>query len=460
MSVNRRSFLAAAAAAAVTKPGLGAVPASGDVDIAIIGAGAAGIAAARRVAATNRRYALLEANDVVGGRCVTNNGIFGVPYDLGAHWIHMPDINPVAKLAKQNGLPIYPAPRGQRIRIGRRYAREGELEEYLALSVRCERAIADAARKADISCAQALPKDLGDWRSTIDFVLGPYSCGKDLSEVSAVDFTKSDERDIDAFSKIGYGGLLSKFAGGLQIQLATPARRVEWTGRLGVEIDTPKGVIRARAAIVTASTGVLSAGKIKFIPDLPKRQQDAISKLPLGSYEHIALDLPDNPLGLQADDLMFERSNNTRTAGLLANVSGTSLCMVDVGGKFGRDLALRGEEEMVDFATKWLGDLYGSNFNKLVKRASATRWYNEPWVLGSFSCAAVGGQPSRRVLMEPLNNRLWFAGEAVHETLWGTVGGAWESGDRAAVEALRRIGAIAAPPPEAPQRARTPQRVR
>jgi monoamine oxidase len=95
-----------------------------------------------------------------------------------------------------------------------------------------------------------------------------------------------------------------------------------------------------------------------------------------------------------------------------------------------------------------------------VKRASATRWYNEPWVLGSFSCATVGGQPSRRVLMEPVNNRLWFAGEAVHETLWGTVGGAWESGDRAAVEALRRIGAIPAAPPETPQRPRVPQRAR
>ncbi len=458
MSVNRRSFLAAAAAAAVAKPGLGAVPASGEVDIAIIGAGAAGIAAARRVAATNRRYALLEANDVAGGRCVTNSSIFGVPYDLGAHWIHMPDINPVAKLAKQTGVPIYPAPRGQRIRIGRRYAREGELEEYLALSVRCERAIADAARKSDISCAQALPKDLGDWRSTLEFVLGPYSCGKDLSEVSAVDFSKSDERDIDAFCKIGYGALLAKFANDLQVQLATPVQRVEWTGRL-VEIGTSKGVIRARAVIVTASTGLLGAGKIKFIPDLPKRQQDAISKLPLGSYEHIALDLPGNPLGLQADDLMFEKSSSTHTAGLLANISGTSLCLVDVGGQFGRDLAMRGEEEMVDFAIKWLGDLYGSNFNKLVKRASATRWYNEPWVLGSFSCAVVGGEPSRRVLMEPLNGRLWFAGEAVHETLWGTVGGAWDSGDRAAVDALRHIGAIAAAP-EVPQRQRVPRRWR
>ena len=456
MSISRRLFLAGTAAAAA-RPALGAAPASGDVDVAIIGAGAAGVAAARRVIAANRRFALIEASDVVGGRCRTNTGIFGVPYDLGAHWIHMPDINPIAKLAKQVGIPTYPAPRGQRIRIGRRYAREGEIEDYLAAFVRSERAISDAARKVDVSCAQALPKDLGDWRSTIEFVMGPYSCGKDLTEVSAVDFSKSDERDIDAFCKIGFGGLLAKLAGGIPVQLATPARRIEWTGRAGVEIDTPKGTIRAKTAIVTASTNVLAAGKIRFEPELPRRVQDAVGKLSLGSYEHIALELPGNPLGMQPDDLIFEKSNSTRTAGILANVSGTPLCVVDVGGKFGRDLAMRGEEAMVDFALEWLEGLYGSNFKKTVQRASATRWYNDPWVLGSFSCASVGGQPSRRVLMEPLNGRLWFAGEAVHETLWGTVGGAWDSGERAAVEALKRIGAITEPPPQQ-QRVRVQQR--
>jgi monoamine oxidase len=453
--ISRRLFLAGTAAA-VANPALGAVPASGEVDVAIIGAGAAGIAAARRVAAANRRYALIEANDRAGGRCVTNTSIFGVPYDVGAHWIHKPDINPIAKLAKQNGIATYPAPRGQRIRIGRRYAREGELEQFLSALVRSGRASAEASRKVDVSCAQALPKDLGDWRSTIEFVLGPYSCGKDLSEVSAADFSRSAERDIDAFCNIGFGALLAKLATGIEMQLATPARRVEWVGR-GVEIETSKGLIRARTAIVTASTGVLAAGKIRFVPDLPKRLQDAIGRLPLGSYEHIALELPGNPLGMQPDDLIYEQSSSTRTAGVLTNISGTPLCIVDVGGKFGRELATRGEEAMVDFALEWLEGLYGSNFAKVVKRASATRWYNEPWVLGSFSCAVVGGQPSRGILKEPLNGRLWFAGEAVHETLWGTVGGAWESGERAAVEALKRIGAVVEPPPEV-QRPRPQQR--
>jgi monoamine oxidase len=74
-----------------------------------------------------------------------------------------------------------------------------------------------------------------------------------------------------------------------------------------------------------------------------------------------------------------------------------------------------------------------------VKRSHATRWNHEPWVLGASSVAAPGAQPSRRILTEPLNNRIFLAGEATHETMWGTVGGAWESGDRAADAVLRLL---------------------
>ena len=76
---------------------------------------------------------------------------------------------------------------------------------------------------------------------------------------------------------------------------------------------------------------------------------------------------------------------------------------------------------------------------------SSANWNAEPWVLGAMSAAAPGGQFARRALMEPLNNRVWFAGEAMHERLWGTVGGAWESGDRAASAALRVIAPTSEP---------------
>src|SRR3954462_8275490 len=125
-ALNRRSFIAGSAAMASTQA-LGAVSASGETDVAIVGAGAAGIAAARKVAAAGRRFVLIEASDHVGGRCVTDTRIFGVPFDRGAHWGHMPAINPVAKLAGRSGLDLYPAPPGQKLRIGKRNAREGEM---------------------------------------------------------------------------------------------------------------------------------------------------------------------------------------------------------------------------------------------------------------------------------------------------------------------------------------------
>jgi len=202
--VSRRSFLAASAAASAA-PALAQqrnTPRPDGADVIIVGAGAAGIAAARRLVAAGRRVTIVEAAGEVGGRCVTDTRIFGVPYDRGAHWIHMPDINPVAKLATQTGLDIYPAPPGQRVRVGRRFARESEMEDFLATQVRATTAIADAARKGDVACSQALPKDLGEWRSTIEFFLGPFGCGKDLSEVSALDFARSSERDIDAFATL------------------------------------------------------------------------------------------------------------------------------------------------------------------------------------------------------------------------------------------------------------------
>jgi monoamine oxidase len=106
---------------------------------------------------------------------------------------------------------------------------------------------------------------------------------------------------------------------------------------------------------------------------------------------------------------------------------------------------------MAAFALDWLGNLYGADVKRAVGRRHVTRWRSEPWVLGAMSAAAPGAQSARRALMEPLNGRLWFAGEAAHETMWGTVGGAWQSGERAAVAALR---ALEGPPP-AKQRPKT-----
>jgi hypothetical protein len=139
--------------------------------------------------------------------------------------------------------------------------------------------------------------------------------------------------------------------------------------------------------------------------------------------------------------VLIEQSDSTRTALLLANMGGSSLCSIDVAGSFGRDLSAQGEAAMVAFAREWLAKLFGSDIAATIKKSSATRWNASPYVMGAMSAAAPGGQPSRKILTDPIG-AMYLAGEATHETLWGTVDGAWESGERAADAALRRIGAL------------------
>jgi monoamine oxidase len=441
-SLSRRSLLAASAALAA-RPAFGAITASGGpLDVVIIGAGAAGIAAARRLATAGRRYLVIEATDHVGGRCVTDLASFGVPFDRGARWIYLPDSNPLIKVAPRRG-DIYPASLSRKVRIGRRYAREGELEDFLTAQVRATRAIDDAGRKGDIACAQAMPGDLGDWRSSVEFVLGPYNCGKDLAQVSSADFAKATERRSAAFCKPGLGALIASLAQGLTIELSTPATSID--SRRGVMVETAKGSISATAAIVTVPTNVIASGGLKIAAG----RLDLFSRLPLGSYDRIALELIGNPLGLESDDLVFEKSSNTHTAAILANVGGTPLCFVDVAGAFGRDLSGQSEAAMIDFAAEWLAGLYGAEVKKSIGRRKVTRWNAEPYALGAWSAAAPGSQWARRQLMDRIADDVWYAGEAAHETLWGTVGGAWESGERAADAVLRRLGGIRPSPVEA-----------
>jgi monoamine oxidase len=444
MTITRRDFLSASAALAVT-PAFAArafaAPLPREADIVVIGAGAAGVAAARRIMAANRKVIVVEATGQVGGRCLTDNATFDVPFDRGARWMHNPDTNPMIRLARAAGLDISSAAFGQKIRIGRRNARAGETEEFLAALVRANRAIDDASRgKMDVSCAAALPKDLGDWAGTAEFVLGASFAGRDLKEISAIDKARAQERGAAIGCRQGLGTLIAKLAEQVPLALSNPVSRVAWGGR-DATVETPAGKINARAVIVTVSSNVLTAGNIKFAPDIPKRQLDAAAKLGLGSYDRIVLQLPGNPMGLARDDVVIEQSNSTRTALLIANIGGSSLCSIDVGGSFGRDLSGQGEPAMVAFAVEWLGKLFGSEAAAAVKKSSATRWNAAPFALGAMSTAAPGTQPSRKILTEPISN-LFLAGEATHEMLWGTVDGAWESGERAAEAALRRIGAL------------------
>lgn len=437
--LTRRRFLASAAAAAVPvlgAPHLAIAQSTTAYDVVIIGAGAAGIAAARRLAATGRSCLVLEAAARAGGRCLTDSTSFDAPYDRGANWLYQPAINPVAALARTAGLPVTPVSTGHRLRMGSRFAREIELERHLVSLVRVRRAILSGAnRPRDAAAGAALPREIGDWRGTADLVLGHYRCGKSLDAISVRDLARSADRDLAVVPGGGCGALLETLTFGLPIQLSTPARRVTLT-RGVVTVETDAGRLLARAVLLTCSTSVLAGGGIAFDPPLPREHQEALAGLSLGHRERVAIELRGNPLGLGSDVRVFPRVDpEAGTAGqavLLANPGGAPLAIIDLPGAAGRDLAARGEEAMTAFALDWLVAHFGADVRKAAGRSQATRWSTDPLIRGAFSAAAPGVHAARATLMQPARERIHFAGEAAHETLWGTVGGAWESGERAA----------------------------
>ena len=216
MTMTRREFLSASAALAAA-PALGArawgAPLPREADIVVIGAGAAGIAAARRIHGREPqgyRGGGGRARSAAAASPTPRHS--SVPFDRGARWMHNPETNPMIKLARGAGLDVSAAPLGQKIRVGRRNARAGETEEFLAALVRANRAIDDASRgKADVSCASALPKDLGDWAGTAEFVLGANATGKDLKEISAIDKARAQDRNNAPIAcRQGLGTLIAK----------------------------------------------------------------------------------------------------------------------------------------------------------------------------------------------------------------------------------------------------------
>lgn len=440
MPVSRRAFLAGAASLPLA--GLGASRAlgqsGGTVDVVIIGAGAAGIAAARRVAAAGLTYALLEASRRPGGRAFTDGALFGRPVDLGAFRLYDPAANPLVALGTQAGLPLYAAPDAARLYANGREAREGDYEDFVAALRRGERAIGaagDAGR--DLPAARVMP-DLAPWGQSTAFVLGPYTCAKDLDQVSTVDFSRAEPRDPGAFVRTGVGAFIAGLAAPLAVRTDTAATSVE-LGASRVQVGTRKGTVTGRFVILAVPPSMMTSGKLR-LGALPARYRAAIERITLGAYDHILFEWPGNPLRLPDDETVQVKAETSRTFALVARMGGTDLHSMEVGGKLAAELADAPPQAGAAFLREALGSAFGTSLAAKVGRVHQTRWTKEPFALGAWSCALPGSGNLRRAFTEVVSGRLAFAGEHAHETLWGTLHGAWASGERAAGQALRALG--------------------
>ena len=219
------------------------MPGSSPLDIAIIGAGAAGIAAARACRRHGLAFHVFEARDRIGGRAHTAM-IGGQPIDLGAHWMHMAEHNPLIGEGERLGITMIETPGAFPYYVAGRRQSRAETERLRgAWELTETNALERASATHDLSVAECLP-DLGDWTDSIAFNHGLYS-GRAVEEISAFDYARVEDSD-NRFPRGGYGTLVARLAEGLPISLGAPVSHVDWSGD-HVRLTLPERIVEARA---------------------------------------------------------------------------------------------------------------------------------------------------------------------------------------------------------------------
>lgn len=402
-------------------------------DVVVIGAGAAGIAAARRLMAAGKSVIVIEAADRIGGRAFTDTATFGQPCDLGCSWLQGPASLPHLALARDRGFGLvdFGTATEAPFRDGRP-ATAAERRAYDRSWDRIEAAFG-AAEGRDVAAASIVPPGL-PFSAAVQAWIGPLDHGVDFADLSTADFNGYAELEVDYLVREGMGTLVTLTGEGLPVRLSTAATRIDWSGP-GVRVETTAGTIAARACIVTVSTGVLASGGIRFVPDLPAERQQAIADVPMGLLEKVGLLFDGARFGLPETGMLTLLSDGPVPAPachFLTFPTGHDYVTGFVGGSFGWEIAAEGEAALTDFALSEFVRAVGSDARRHLLRTQVTLWSKNPLTVGAYSAARPGRHAARAVLAAPLGDRVFFAGEAVDGDHYALMAGAHLSGERVA----------------------------
>ena len=399
----------------------------------VVGGGAAGIAAARRLHDAGCDVLLVEAGDRLGGRAHSVE-LAGHPVDFGCGWLHSAGRNPWTNLAAGYGLTV-----------DRASPKWDEQWRDLDFSPDEQRASGDAWQRWDTAAHEALdgpdrplsafiaPDD--PWRPMIDAISG-YANGANLDQVSLHDWAAYEDAASDENWAVreGYGTLIARHAQRVSVRLNTPVTRIDHHEQM-LRLDTPAGTIEAAAVIVAVPTTILASGALRFDPPLPAKQA-AADALPLGLADKVFFEVA-GPLPWPAHSHLIGDPRSAMTASYRLSPFGWPIVEAFFGGRCAEELEAG---DAAAFAIDELIGLLGSDWRTRLTPLATTRWRQEAWIGGSYSHARVGCAGQRPILAEPVDDRLFFAGEACHSTDFSTAHGAYETGVAAAdaVIALRR----------------------
>ncbi|MGE0259227.1 MAG: flavin monoamine oxidase family protein [Alphaproteobacteria bacterium] len=407
-----------------------------EVDVAVIGAGAAGIAAGRRLAEARRAsFAVIEARERPGGRAWTIEKD-GFPLDLGCEWLHSADRNILAPLAEQLGFAINRRRPDWTTRL--RYSGETpEAEaEWLAERDAFYWAVHRAAQGAEDVPALSVLKPGGRWNALLDAV-STWANAVELECLSCRDNDRYEDSGLNWRVHEGYGRLFAALADTLPIAYGTPVARVAHRGR-PIRLETGGGALRAARVIVTVPTDIIAGERLVFDPPLPDKIA-AASGLPLGLADKLFLRF-DGALPDGGEELFLIGSTRRReTMSYQIRPMGRPRIACFFGGRFAAQLERDGIAAMAAFAIDELAGLCGADIRKQLSPLASSAWRNDPFAHGSYSYALPGHADDRARLAAPVDDRLFFAGEACSPNFFSTAHGAYETGLKAADAALASL---------------------
>jgi len=405
---------------------------SANPDVVIVGAGTSGLSAAKKLKKNGFSVVVLEAKAFVGGRCITDKSTFRTPFDIGGSWLHSAVINPLARLAEENGISLHKKSWDWTwVYSNGTLLTPQQIKEYGKYHTSMWLAANQAgAETLDQSVEKTLPQS--PWKKLVKNLIAPM-LSADPDVTSSADVYQYADAEGDWLLDGGLGTFIRNLHSDVNVVVNCPVSKVNYSGK-GVKIETPIGSINAKYVILTVSTSVLAAEHIKFTPQLPKWKLEAINLLPTGVLNKIGLEFDpgwqEAHQGESVNYLVGESDFCTINFGFYD----TNLAVGFVAGRFAEQLEKEGVGAATNFCKEGMKAVFGNNVTKYIQKTTETAWKGNLHTLGSYSYALPGAKDARLKLSATLGNRLFFAGEATMLNAQATVHGAYLSGIRAAEE--------------------------
>lgn len=402
---------------------------SGQPEIVIVGAGAAGVGAGMELTRRGVPFVILEASGRVGGRAYTDKTSLPYAWDKGCHWLHCADVNPLVAEADRVGAQYLKGGREDwnAVWASGHWADKAGRAETLSIMEAAFEAVYEAGGNGrDVPIADVLP-DAGDWAPIVRHWIQLMSSG-DPEQVSTRSYADYQDTEQNWPVKSGYGDLIERLAAGLPVRLDSPVSGIEQHAN-DVRVTTAAGTIAAKAAIVTASTAVLNSGAIEIGAGPARDLLTLMQNVPCGFYEKVAIAFDKDVFGsIEQPSVNILPVDGSAPINFQFANFGNPMVIGHLAGSVARQLLAEGDAEMVEFAMQRLVAAFGSDIKARMVNAATTDWGSNPFVRGGYSFAKPGCAHLRHEMINADTGNLAFAGEAFSKQWEATAHGAWASG--------------------------------